>query len=96
MKVFITQSGLSLCYPMDYSSAGFSVHGILWARILEWVANSLLQGIFLTQRFNLHLLHCKLILYHWATWEAQNQDKNIIIMLKSEIQDFLFTFFYSA
>jgi len=32
----------------------------------------LLQGIFLTWESNLHLLHCKLILYHWATREAPN------------------------
>ena len=30
----------------------------------------LLQGIFLTQRSNLGLLHCRQILYHWAIWEA--------------------------
>ena len=30
----------------------------------------LLQGIFLTQRLKLGLLHCRKILYHWATWEA--------------------------
>ena len=29
----------------------------------------LLQGIFPTQRSNLQLLHCRRILYHWATWE---------------------------
>ena len=29
-----------------------------------------LLGIFLIQRFNLHLLHCRQILYHWATGEA--------------------------
>ena len=28
------------CNPMDYSLPGFSVHGILQARILEWVAIS--------------------------------------------------------
>ena len=28
----------TLCDPMDYSLPGFSVHGILQARILEWVA----------------------------------------------------------
>ena len=32
------QSCLPLCNPMDYSPPGFSVHGILQARILEWVA----------------------------------------------------------
>ena len=28
------------------------------------------QGIFPTQELNLHLLHCRWILYHWATWKA--------------------------
>ena len=32
------QSGLTLCDPMDCSPPGSSVHGILQARILEWVA----------------------------------------------------------
>ena len=32
------QSCPSLCDPMDYSPPGSSVHGILQARILEWVA----------------------------------------------------------
>ena len=31
---------------------------------------SLLQGIFLTQGFNLGLLNCRQILYHWAVREA--------------------------
>ena len=30
----------------------------------------LLQGIVLTQESNLYLLHCKWILYHWATCKA--------------------------
>ena len=33
----------SLC-PMDCSPLGFSVHGILQARILEWVSMSSLRG----------------------------------------------------
>ena len=32
------QSCLNLCNPMDCSPPGSSVHGILQARILEWVA----------------------------------------------------------
>ena len=46
-----------LCSPMDCSLPGSSVHGIFQARILEWVAIFLLQGIFPTQRSNLQLLH---------------------------------------
>ena len=51
--------------PMDCSAPGSSVHGILQARILVWVAShSLLQGIFLTQGSKLGLLHCWQSLYH--------------------------------
>ena len=42
--------------PMDCSSSGSCVHGILQTRILEWVA-ILLQGIFPTKGLNPHLLH---------------------------------------
>ena len=34
----LLQSCPTLCDPMDYSPPGSSVHGILQARILEWVA----------------------------------------------------------
>ena len=37
-------SCLTLCDPLDYSLPGFSVHGILQARILEWVAISFSRG----------------------------------------------------
>ena len=39
------------------------LHGILQARILEWVSHSLLQGIFLTQESNQGFLRCRRILY---------------------------------
>ena len=35
--VWLPRSCLTLCHPMDSSRPGFSVHGILQARILEWV-----------------------------------------------------------
>ena len=59
-----------LCDPVDCSPPGFSVHGILQARILAWVAVYLLQGISLTQGSRLHLLLGRWILYHWASREA--------------------------
>ena len=37
-SVLVAQSFLTLCDPLDCSPPGFSVHGILHARILEWVA----------------------------------------------------------
>ena len=42
--VLVTQSCLILCDPMNYSLPGFSVHGILQARILEWVAIPFSRG----------------------------------------------------
>ena len=38
------QSCPTLCNPVDYSPPGSSVPGILQARILKWVAISLLRG----------------------------------------------------
>ena len=38
MKVLVIQMCLTLCNPMDCSLSGPSVHGILQAKILEWIA----------------------------------------------------------
>ena len=40
----VTQSCLTLCNPMDCSPPGSSVHGILQAGILEWVAMPSFRG----------------------------------------------------
>ena len=40
VKVLVTQLCPTLCDPMDCSSPGSSVHGILQGRVLEWVAIS--------------------------------------------------------
>ena len=37
VKLLSPQSCLTLCYPMDCSLPVSSVHGILQARVLEWV-----------------------------------------------------------
>ena len=38
VEVLVPQSCPTLCDPMDCSPPGSSVHGLLQARILEWVA----------------------------------------------------------
>ena len=58
VKVKVALLCLTLCDPMDSI-----VHGILQAGILEWVALSLLQGIFPAQGSNAGLLHWGRILY---------------------------------
>ena len=40
----LTESHLTLCDPMDCTPPGFSVHGILQARILGWVAIPFSRG----------------------------------------------------
>ena len=40
----IAHSCLTLCNPMDCSLPGSSLHGILQARVLEWVAISFSRG----------------------------------------------------
>ena len=70
VEVIVSQLCLTFCDPMDCSPSGSSVHGILQASILEWVAISI-PGIFLTQRSNPVLPHCGQILYHLNhhTWK---------------------------
>ena len=47
VRAKLLQSCPTLCDPMNCSPWGSSVHGIFQARILEWVAAALHQGIFL-------------------------------------------------
>ena len=49
VKVLVTQSGPTLCDPMDCHLPGSSVRGILQARIQEWVAIPFSKGIFLNR-----------------------------------------------
>ena len=44
MHVQSLQLCLTLCDPVDCSQPGFSVHGIIHARILEWVAMTSSKG----------------------------------------------------
>ena len=54
----VTQLCPTLCDPMDYT-----IHGILQARILEWVAFPFSGGIFPTQGLNQGFLYCRQVLY---------------------------------
>ena len=42
--VVVAQSCPTLCDPMDCSLSSSSVHGILQAKILEWVASAFSRG----------------------------------------------------
>ena len=67
-KMLVTQLCRVLCNPMDCSLPVSSVHDILQATILEWVAiHFLLQGVFPTQGSNSGLLHCRQYSLKWST-----------------------------
>ena len=44
MKVKVAQSCPTLCDPLNYTIPGSFVHGILQARIVEWVAIPFSRG----------------------------------------------------
>ena len=55
---------LTPCDPMDQSPPGSSVHGILQARILEWVGIPFSRGSSWTQGSKPSFPHCRQILYY--------------------------------
>ena len=72
------QSSLALCDAMDHSLPGSSVHGILQARILEWLAISCSRRS--SQASDQTCFSCiscisRWILYHCTTWEAKRTCK---------------------
>ena len=69
----VAQLCLTLCDPMNYSPPGSSVHGILQARIQEWVAMPSPMGSSWPREgtlFLLCLLHWQVFFTTIATWEA--------------------------
>ena len=66
----VTKLYLTFCDPVDYSPTGSSLHGILQARILEWVAMSFSRGSSRpADRTHISCIGSR-ILHCWATWEA--------------------------
>ena len=58
------------CDPMDCSLPGFSVHGILQARILGWVAISFSRGSSWPRDWTLVSCIAGRFFTNWTTWEA--------------------------
>ena len=56
--VYRPQLCLTVCDPMDCSLPGSSVHGILQARILEWVAVPFSRGSSQPRSLTLQILNC--------------------------------------
>ena len=71
----LLQSCPTLCNPMDHSPSGFSVHEILQAKILEWVAMPSSRG-YSWPTAQTHVSYASCITGRFfttsATWEALN------------------------
>ena len=70
--VLVAQSCLTLCGLMDCGPPGSSVHGVLQARILEWVALSFSRGS------NSGLLHCR-----WNSLPAESHSVHCLCFILS-------------
>ena len=78
--VLVAQLCLTLWDPMDCSQPGSSIHGILQARILEWVTISSSRGIFLTPGANLGLVDYRQILYHLSHSQVEGRDREDMLI----------------
>ena len=80
-SLLVAQLCPTFCDPMDCSPPGSSVHGILQATMLEWVAIPFSSVVFPTQGLNLGLLHCLRSFTVRAPREALSQ--NIVVTICS-------------
>ena len=71
VKVLFVQLYPSLCDPMDCSPSGPSVHGILQARIPEWVAMPFPRVFFPPRDQTQVSCIAGRVFTFWDTWEAQ-------------------------
>ena len=82
IKVLVTQSCPTLYDPMDYSPPDSSIHGILEARILKWVAISFSRGYSWPRDWTQVSCIASRLFTKWATKEASQYQKQVIKKLK--------------
>ena len=80
----------TLLRPHGCNPPGSSVHVFAHSRILECIAISFSSGSFWLRELNLHLLHCRQILYHWGIreefeWLAFNAKTGIWFFTTSKL-----------
>ena len=77
-KVLVARSCPTLCNPMDCSLPNSSVHGVLQARILEWVAIPFSRGSSWPRDWTWVSCSAGSLFIIWATREAMKWEGNII------------------
>ena len=88
---FFAKLCLTLCDPMYCSSPGSSVHGILQARIVEWLAIPSSRGSSWPRDWTCVCCIGRWILYHWASRVAFQSLRTALIsvMLLWDVTYFL-------
>ena len=79
LVTLVTQACLTLWDPMDCSPLGSSVHGLLQARILEWVAISFSRESSQVKDRKWFSCTAGRLFTHWVTREAHDQPRQHII-----------------
>ena len=74
--MLVAQSCPTLCNPMDYSQPGCSVHGILQAGLLEWVAISFSSASYQPKDWSQVSCIAGSFFTIWATREALHNNKD--------------------
>ena len=76
--VLVTQLCLTLCDPTDYSPLGFSVHGILQARILEWIAIPISRGSSKPRDWTLVSCITSRVFTIWVTGKSWSESRSVV------------------
>ena len=84
VKVLVAQSGLTLCDPWTVATSLLCPQDFP-GKNTGVGCHSLLQGIFLTQRSNLGLLHCRKILCHLSHQGKGNIFRNTVLIGDSKL-----------
>ena len=71
VKVLVAQSSPTLCNTVDYSPPGSLVHGLLQARILEWITIPFSRGSSWPREWTQVSCLSGGFFTIWATWEGQ-------------------------
>ena len=88
-SLLVAQLCPTFCDPVDCSPPGFSVHGILQAAMLEWIAIPFSRVIFPTQGSSLRLLLCRRNFLVQAAREALSHNIILTINFLSNISSLL-------
>ena len=86
-KVWVTQLCLILCDPMDYNPPDSSVHGILQARLLEWVAIPFSRVSSQPRDWTQVSRFAGRFFTHWATRETPKRWRWILEAGKGKLMD---------